>query len=180
MKILLLAVLILTLVLGGCAPTIETPVIKEPTTPVPVIPAATTQVLSESEKETEARLVDNNWTSPAEVKIGNYYPGAVAEWKIKIHNGNDIYSKFLIAYSIPIKTREGYSMPPEGVADWVIIADSTPMLAPKETREVLVSLAIPKGIVVEEKQWEFQVLVLELGQGNIQTQTATRWLVTMR
>ena len=176
MKILLLAVVVLTLVLGGCkaSTVVEAPKVAT------VSSVATTKVLSESEKETEARLVDNNWTSPAEVKIGNYYPGAVAEWKIKIHNGNDIYSKFLIAYSIPIKTREGYSMPPEGVADWVIIADSTPVLAPKETREVLVSLAIPKGIVVEEKRWEFQISVLELGQGNIQTETATRWLVTMR
>src|SRR4030043_687078 len=148
MALTMAIIIILPLLLTGCSSK-EVPTTSLPTqdTPIETTPVQVIDVLSDSAKEIEARLVDTNWTSPAEVRIGNYYPGANAEWSIKIHNGGDIYSKFRVAYSAPSRTSEGYSMPPEEAQYWIIVADSTPMLAPKETKEILVTLAIPKDTV---------------------------------
>ena len=33
--------------------------------------------------------IDRTWISPGKVNVGNFYPGARAEWYIQIHNGSD-------------------------------------------------------------------------------------------
>jgi hypothetical protein len=177
MKIGLLVLVLSLLALVGCDSSNITP----PPTTARAIPTPTVvNIASESEKEKEIRLVNNNWISPAEVNIGNYYSGAKASWRIKIHNGNDIWTKFLITYLAPSGTREGYAIPPEGIESWVIISDSAPMLQPKETKEILVTLAIPEDIIVNDAKWEFWTVVSEQGQGMVQIQQATRWFVSMR
>lgn len=221
------------------------------------IPITTTSIPAiTSTSDIEARLINETWVSPAEVKIGNFYAGARAEWTIKIHNGGDIstrtekysvttepmetkapikikaplangdvtnvtvtsdsakdnlkavsynietkeitfsgfaanmqriitihytaWSEFFVRYMVSDEKRDGYAFAPQAAQDWVIIEDSTPILAPKETKEITIALDIPKGAVVPDKQWEFWTVAGELGTGTVQKEYATRWTVVMR
>lgn len=191
---------------------------------------------------------------------GDYYPGARAEWDLRIHNGNDAvqvteeysvltgadeasveiqlkrpladadiknvtlfgnntleklvatyynpdtkglvikglipdsfriitityfaWAEFLVSYREPDYAKEGYDRPPPEAKDWVIIVDSTPVLAPKETREILVVLAMPRMVLAPPEKhylypnrWEFWVSVTEQTGGSVQTEMASRWLV---
>ena len=101
---------------------------------------------SSSNPDIEQTLADRTWISPAMVQIGNYYPGARAEWAIRVHNGKDTPTEFLVSYGEPSYTKEGYKRAPTEVQDWIVIVDATPVLAPKETKEILVVLAMPKDI----------------------------------
>lgn len=176
-----IAIILITLALGltGCSRTTAySEPVPEPV-PVPVsdnIPGDN-MVLDSS---VEARLINSNWISPAEVNIGNLYPGASATWRMRVHNGGDLPATFAVYYRVPDDTRDGYDKAPLEAQDWVIIADATPIISPKGTAEVSVSVSIPKGVEVSSKQWEFWVAVCEKGQGFIQTETASRWFVRMR
>lgn len=216
----------------------------------------TAAINTEPESEYEIRLINQTWVSPAEVKIGNLYPGATAEWNLRIHNGNDasieeeMYSMitdpeetvvdlniksplanedinkvviisdnkkdnlviisynsndrslkisgfqpqakriltvkykswtgFFVEYLVSDEKRPGYALAPIEAKDWVIIEDSTPVLAPKETKEVLISISIPNDAVVKDNKWEFWTVAGERSGGTVQIQMATRWLVEMR
>ncbi len=130
--------------------------------------------------EEEYARINQSWISPAEVKVSNYYAGAQAEWNIKIHNGKDVLTSYRISYREPGKLREGYLAAPENAQDWIIISDEALVFAPKETKEILITLSIPKGTVVTDKKWEFWVSVIEQGQGNIETEMCSRWLISMK
>ncbi len=173
--IMVLSVLVL-IVLVGCATSSVKPTSGEVYTP------KATQIPQTEVSGIESRLSDKVWISPAEVQVGNFHSGARAEWNIRIHNGSDTLNRFSVTYRIPDKTREGYTMPPRQAQDWVIIADSTPLFTPNETREILVVLALPEGIDKETvgDRWEFWVSVIKQGQGNLQTEMCERWLISMR
>lgn len=202
----------------------------------------------------ENKLMDNTWMSPAEVDIGNFYPGARAEWEMRIHNGNKFttekYSvttdpgettvpiklkqrlqdgnianvtilasdnsrdkleaigykdgalivqgfspndariivityrfmaQFMVKFSVPSNTKEGFVSATSEAQDWVIIVDATPVLAPKETRNIMVALEIPKDAKVPFSRWEFWIIAYDTSQsGQVTTQLASRWCVTMR
>lgn len=128
----------------------------------------------------EAKLANENWIMPAEVKISKYYAGAQAEWSIRIHNGRDVLTSFSINYRVPGKIRTGYVAAPVEAENWVIITDKSLVFAPKETKDILIILAMPKGAYVESDNWEFWISVMEQGQGNVQTEMCSRWLVSMK
>lgn len=181
MKVRLAIVLILLVVIlafGGCD------AYESPGEPLPIeetpSPFSNPGNTSSSDLDTETRLVDQTWISPGLVQVGNYYPGARAEWDLRLHNGEDTIVEYLISYREPGSTKTGYDMPPLGTEDWIIIADPTPILAPKETREILVTLAIPKDAGINSQKWEFWVSVIKIGQGMVQTELCSRWLVNMR
>jgi len=218
-------------------------------------PVTTTPVPS-ALVDIETKLINNTWISPAKVEIGNYYPGARAEWTIRVHNSNEettqiekkivgteigetsvdiclkypladnditkvtvtsdnnndslivagyapvdkalnitgfapdnsriisivykAWTEFKIKFRQPDDTMDGYAKAPSGAQDWIIITDSTPVLCPKETKEILVVLQIPEGTNVPDKKWEFWTSVSEGGQGTLKTEMCTRWLVNMR
>lgn len=80
-----------------------------------------------------------------------------------------------------------YEKPPKEAQDWVIIADSTPVLMPEETRDILVVLEMPKDAEVFASHWEFWISVIDTTGENVKTGTnivrtelASRWLVIMR
>jgi hypothetical protein len=250
-RVILLVLVVVSVMFTGCATSTSiTPL------PTPSLPEATKTVEPSAIADVETKLMNNTWISPAKVEIGNYYPGARAEWTIRVHNSNeettqiekkmvgifenetlvDIYLKypladnditkvtvtsdnnkdslvvngylslnkvltisgfepsesriisivykawteFKISYRIPDNTMNGYAKAPPNAQDWVIIADSTTVFRPKETKEILVVLQIPEGTVVLDKQWEFWTSVSEGGQGTVQTEMCTRWLVKMR
>lgn len=189
-RILVISVMLGLLLVVSCTPSTppqitqapeEIPLITvSPTTPITPTVAKTVPLNQEPAGDIEVRLMNQTWVSPAEVKIGNFYPGARAEWNIRIHNGNDAKTKFFVSYMVSNTTREGYALAPPEAKDWIIIEDSTPVLAPKETREILVVLSIPKDTVVLDKQWEFWTVAGEVSTWAVQTQMATRWCVSMR
>lgn len=171
--------LIVVLVIGMVGCTTTTP--ENPVMPnTPMSPTTSSNPGSVSDPDVEQRLIDKTWISPAMVQIGNYYPGARAEWSLRLHNGGDTMAEFLVSYRYPDYIKEGYNTAPPEARDWVIITDPTPVLAPKETREILVVLAVPKDVVVTSKQWEFWVSVVEQTGGMVRTEMCSRWLVSMR
>jgi len=154
--VLLIAVVLLT----GCAqPSIPS---AEPVEPPP-------------------ELYDKTWISPGKVEVGNFYPGARAEWPLTIHNGNAEPAQFEVKYREPGSVEEGYVKAPSIAQDWVIIADPAPILEGFETREVLIAIVMPEGAESPAPKWEFWIAVKDATQtGTVQTELALRWLVTMR
>lgn len=121
------------------------------------------------------------WISPGKVNVSNFYPGARAEYPVTIHNGNDYATSFSVSYRYPDNTATGYSKPSDEVQGWVIIADATPVLAPYETRDILVVLAMPEDAEVFAPKFEFWVAVMDMSQsGTVKSEMAVRWLVDMR
>jgi uncharacterized protein YceK len=161
------AVLIMTiLILTGCSPVVEA--LSTPTGDIPSV----------SDPDTEVRLMDVDWVTPAQIDIGNYFPGARAEFSLRIHNGGDEVGIYNVCYTEPIDTKAGYTMPPATASSWVTVP-SVVVVQPKETKEIPVILAVPKGTKISS-DWEFQVSITRQGQGNIQVQYSTRWLIEMR
>jgi len=124
---------------------------------------------------------DLTWISPSEVTIGYFEPSARAEWDITIHNGSNDVATYLIAYKYPSRVREGYEFPEQQVSAWVTVSDANPVLMPRETRNIMVAVEMPKDATVSSDKWEFWVSVCDTGQdGNIITELCSRWLVQMK
>lgn len=167
--------------LTGCTPKVtEALVTPAPTfmptvAPTPIVPIVPTTISS------YIPPTDQNWLSPGKVQIGNFHAGGTAEWPITIHNGNNKETKFTISYREPSYTAEGYIKPPSSVQDWIIISDPFPVLAPKETREILVTVAMPEKGVSPGARWEFWISAVEENTGSLVTlELCSRWLVNMR
>ena len=88
-------------------------------------------------------------------------------------------STFSIYYKEPNSLTVGFSMPPVGAKDWVIVSDPSPVLAPKETRNILVSVVMPQGATAPNK-WEFWIGVAQASAGMVQVELCSRWTVEMR
>ena len=159
MKKLIVLLIAVALLLGGCGESSPSTVI-EPLDPPP-------------------ELYDKIWISPGKVEVGNFFPGARAEYPVTIHNGNDEPTEFSITVQVPGTTTEGYDQAPSAVQGWVIIADPAPVLEAKETREVLIAVVMPEDAEAPPK-WEFWITVKDVTQmGMVQTELACRWLVAM-
>jgi hypothetical protein len=90
------------------------------------------------------------------------------------------WSRFLLVYKPPYNLREGYETPPNEAAEWVTISEPSPVLGPKETRDILVALEMPKGASIPQKKWELWISVMEDSADMIQTELIGQALVTMR
>lgn len=179
MKRLTMVLVISSLLLVSCA-TNNIP------TPVPVVPIPLTSEPTKEDGAPPAMIFpkeppeDMTWISPGKVEVGNFYPGARAEWDLLVHNGKDSAANFAITYRAPNFTENDYAKPPAEAQEWVIITDATPVLMPKETKEILIALDMPKGATAPPK-WEFWVSIIETTQtGAIHTELCSRWLVKMR
>jgi hypothetical protein len=99
---------------------------------------------------------------------------------ISLHNGNDEPAEFSVSYRVSDNITEGYEPAPAAAQAWVIIADPAPVLAAKETREVLIALEMP-GDAQAPPKWEFWIVAKDITQtGMVQTELACRWLVAMK
>jgi hypothetical protein len=130
-------------------------------------------------------LYDEVWTSPGKVMVSNLYPGAKnVEYPLTIHNGYDQPTEFSVTFlaagDVDKDTGYIYVAAPEEAQDWVIIADPTPVLDAKETREVLIAVEMPEDATAPAKRWEFRVVVGWEGPGMLQRAYTCRWLVTMK
>jgi len=120
------------------------------------------------------------WISPGKVVISNFFPGARAEYYLSVHNGDDEECPFVISCRAPDRLYEGASFPPEEFQDWIIIADTDPVIAPESTEDVFIVLEMPEDAESPES-WEFWVSVQDASQaGLVQTELCSRWLVNMR
>ena len=90
------------------------------------------------------------------------------------------WARFAVSYFNPENTSFGFSKAPEKAEDWVIIADPSPVLAPKETREILITVSIPEDTGKIPEKWEFWIKAYNMNQGQISIELASRWLVAMR
>jgi len=165
MKWLVALILVAGLLLAGCPqpsePTVPEPTAVETPTPPP-------------------ELYDKTWISPGKVEVGNFYPGARAEYRISIHNGSDEPAEFSVSYRVTDNTTEGYEPAPAEAEGWVTIEDPAPVLAAKATREVLIVLEMP-GDAEAPPKWEFWIAAKDVTQtGMVQTELACRWLVVMK
>ena len=146
-------------------PPVEEPATEEPT-PVPVLAG-----------EPPA---DMTWISPGKVMIGNFFPGARAEWPLLIHNGKDEVATFSVLYRKPSRLAEGYVEAPPIAQTWIIIVDTTPVLMPKETKEVLIAVDMPEDAVSPGPKWEFWIGVKDITTtGMIATELCSRWMISM-
>ena len=190
-KLIGLLIIVVLLSLSGCVqqaqpyvapiePPAEPPV-ELPTEPAPSMPPGSDSSTTPDITFPSEPPQDMTWISPGKVMIGNFFPGARAEWPLTIHNGNDGVATFAIAYRQPGYVAEGYVAAPPEVESWVIIADATPVLMPKETREVIIAVDMPEDAVSPGPQWEFWLSVGDTTQtGQIITELASRWCVQMR
>jgi len=158
MNKIIILLIVVGLLLGGCGQPSST--VVQPLEPPP-------------------ELYDKIWISPGKVEVGNFYPGARAEYPVTIHNGNDEPAEFSITYRVADNTAEGYDQAPAAAQAWVIIEDPAPVLEAFETREVLIAVVMPEDAEAPPK-WEFWIAVNDVTQtGMVQTELACRWLVAM-
>ncbi len=150
MRRILLGGIVLLLLLSSCNSIEALPVLPLPTPSVP----ATPQSLGAQPPE------DKAWISPAKVEIGNFHLGAAAEWVLKVHNGKDSSSTYTVDYKTP-NTSDGkyYVAPKDIVQDWVLIADSSPVIQGRETRDIPISIKMPDKL--SEDQARFLFITLE-------------------
>jgi hypothetical protein len=185
LKYIVLIVMILPTVIsfGSCLNSELIDITPITTSMITVEPSTTTTsnvVTPSTSIPLDKRLMDVDWVSPSKVEVSNFHNGATAENSEKIHNGSEKTKTYKVEYRIPDNTLEGYDMPPKEAVNWVTIADGSPTISSKESIQDLISLTMPKDFVLKSGKWEFWISISEEGQGTIQTEMCTRWLITMR
>lgn len=170
-RIFLVGFALLLGMLAGCPAYYEETTVAPPT---PTFINGTAQDLGNQPPD------DMNWISPGKVNVANYYPSARAEYPVTIHNGNESSCSFAITCRPADHVDEPYVKAPPEVQDWVIVADMTPLLLPRETRDILITLEMPEGTDIFAPKWEFWVSVVDTSQGMVKTELCVRWLVAMR
>lgn len=142
---------------------------------IPQLPSSIVRI------EPPAHLEDRTWISPGKVMVGNFHAGARAEWILSVHNGSDYDAEFSVFYREAGHTGEEYVKAPAIVQEWVIVADPTPVIAPKATEDIMIALVMPEGALEMPPKFEFWVAVIDTSQtGMIRTALSSRWLVDMR
>lgn len=192
MRKLAVGLVIMCLLLAGCAQSppsepqnVEPEVQAITPTPTPHQITATPEVKEKTNGaerlEPPAFLYDRTWISPGKVMVGNFHAGARAEHPLSIHNGSDKEATFSVSYREASHTNEEYPKAPKVVQDWVIIADTTPVIAPKATEDIMVAIVMPEDAIITEPKFEFWIVVRDTTQaGMVQTELGSRWLVSMR
>ncbi len=177
---LILISVLLTLSIGCANSVVQSPApetIISPTQSMPVEPTAAPQSGKVS-IELQNAPEDTTWIAPGKVNISNLYPGAQAEYPVTIHNGNNKATTFAVSARIPDYTAEGYEKFPSDYFAWVTIADTSPVLSPKETRDILVIVKMPDNVKSLGKKLEVWISVIDASQiGTVRTELCSRWLV---
>lgn len=134
--------LLLTLLLVGCSKSFKAP---ESIQSQSELRTAISGI--RAEQTTQEPPADRTWLSPGKVQIGNFHLGGRAEWNVTIHNGNKLQTAFSVSYRKPdFVGADFYTAPTDIVQNWVIIADTTPLLTPKETRNIMVAVVMPNEL----------------------------------
>lgn len=134
------------------------------------------EVASSIKEETDLKVVGYD-AEKKTIAIGGFLDNRERIVALTYQYGVD--REFHVNYEPPHHLQKPYEMPPENARDWVIIADNTIVLAPEHRADVLVVLDMPEGESAPPK-WEFWVLVTRKTGATVETNLATRWLVSMR
>lgn len=127
----------------------------------------------------ESKLVDSNWISPGKVMIGNLFPGARAEYLLTVHNGNDVETPFALTVIKPHYVAEGYQPMPEEYYSWITISDAKPVIAPKQSMDILIVVVMPDDVSYPGQKIEFWISVIDQGQSEmIRTELVSRCLIS--
>jgi len=126
----------------------------------------------------------SNWIGPGKVLIENYTIGTAVDYQLEVHNGNNQPAEFSVAYRHPDQVEEGYTRLPSDIQQYIWIDERRPVLEANETRLITIRLSLPIGFEFPEEgftgKFEFWIGVIDRSQtGNIITELAQRWLVTM-
>lgn len=89
-------------------------------------------------------------------------------------------TEFKVYYRLPTRVGTDYTFATEAQRDWILIADMTPVFLPRETKDILITLAMPEEAIAPGLKWEFWIGVIRDGQGTVQTELISRWQVAMR
>ena len=123
---------------------------------------------------------DITWISPGIVEIERLLPGSEVEFSLTVHSG-DIDSKwFTVSYSKPVILREEYLSPPLGAGDWISIDESSFILGPGESRDLLITFKVPKDTKLPTSSWEFWVTVRWTQSNTVNTELSCRVLINVR
>lgn len=120
------------------------------------------------------------WINPGKVFIGNLYPGAQAEWNLRIHNEKDVPVAFRVTSRPPDYTDPGYVALPY---KWVIIdaKEGQVIVDPKSVKEVLITVKYNPKDRATKKKYETWISVIDATQvGMIQTELCSRWFIDLQ
>jgi len=171
---LMLGILFVSVGCGGSSAVVEpTPTPTEVATPIGPQPIPT-ESLSQPP-------MNVSWISPGHVDVGEFFAGATGEYPIRVHNGNNVPSVFVVTCRMPDNTVVDYAKASPESIHWVTITGAETPLEAFETRDMLVSLIMPYDAVAPASKWELWISVLDTSQtGFVQTEMCTRWLITMK
>jgi hypothetical protein len=122
---------------------------------------------------------DKTWVSPGKIQINNLKPGNSVKQTIRIHNGSEPATKFLIYYRIPDYVENNYIAAPVNAMDWIIIPQNSLLIEPRATKEIQVVLNLPDKAKTPER-WEFWIGVKSDKENRLATELCSRWLITMK
>jgi hypothetical protein len=125
------------------------------------------------------KLVDKTWISPAKIQIRNLGPGSSVKQNVRIHNGNETATEFLVYYRTPDYVEASFVTAPADARNWLTIGEEILSLAPRQTKEIQVVLNLPEDAQIPER-WEFWIAVKENNGSQVVAELASRWLITMR
>jgi hypothetical protein len=119
------------------------------------------------------------WLAPGKIQLSNVSPGKSITQSLTIHNGGDVTTTFSVYYRTPDYVADNFVTAPEDSQEWISIGETSPVLAPQETKEIQVILEIPEDSETP-KRWEFWIGVKAQGENALTAEFCSRWLVAMR
>jgi hypothetical protein len=138
----------------------------------------TLQLPSSENKTMEKDLEKVVWINPGKVFISNLFPGAQAEWNLRIHNEKSVANDFFIYYKVPDYTDTGYEKLPEKFRQWIVMNDKV-TIPPKSVGEVLITVKMDKNDYAYMKKYEAWIAVMDASQeGMIRTELCSRWFIS--
>lgn len=132
-------------------------------------------------EEIEKNLDKVIWITPGKVNIGNLFPGAQAEWNLRIHNDRNESVSFAVVNRSPDYTEKGYiSLPYK----WMTIetdVDGLITIAPRSVRSVPVVVKFDPRDKPYFKKYETWISVMDTSQtGMIKTELCSRWFIDIQ
>jgi len=126
-------------------------------------------------------MKDVTYIYPGKVNVDGLYPGAEADFLMKVHNGKSEAAPFVLSAYQPGSAAQGYQPMPAEYLSWVSISDANPTVPPKESKDVTITIKLPANIQVSKKSYELWIVVKDVSQTEfVQTQLALRCLITIR
>jgi len=158
--------MILVAALSGCVATNEVAV----TTPVVISTVLSGQPLP-------APPNNQTWVMPAISVVDHMRPGDSISWNIEVHNGGNTTDTWILSIDQPNTTIDNnsitYKIPIElDVASWFTVDKVGLDLFPGTTKDVKVTLSMPKYIIAFSSNWAYWITATRTAVNGIVQQQA--------